>query len=133
MTTLPPSETQLTPGEQHSAPHIHHALTHFSFTDHFSFYLPTYVLSPLPSSVHPGVALPTTSITELLPKQVRQLISLFSLRTTPQACFFLFLLRTARLSLGRGEESGRLIHWYATDYLTRDSGVTIHTVDRVNY
>lgn len=64
-------------------PHIHHALTHFSFTDHFSFYLPTYVLSPLPSSVHPGVALPTTSVTELLPKQVRQLISLFSLRTTP--------------------------------------------------
>ena len=87
MAALPPSETQLTSGEQHSAPHIHHALTHFSSTDHFSFYLLTYVLSPLPSPVHPGVALTTTSVTELLPKQARQLISLFSLRTTPQACF----------------------------------------------
>ena len=30
MTALLPSETQLTSGEQHSAPHIHHALPHFS-------------------------------------------------------------------------------------------------------
>ena len=66
----------------------HHALTHFSF------YLLTYVLSPLPSPVHPGAALPTTSVTELLPTQARQLISLFLSTDYAAGVLSFFLLRT---------------------------------------
>ena len=90
----------------------------FPSTDHFSFYLLTYVLSPLPSPVHPGAVLPTTSVTELLPTQARQLISLFSLRTTPQACFFFFFLRTYPLfpSPGRRDRTADLLVRHGLPY-----------------
>nr|DAP26962.1 MAG TPA: hypothetical protein [Caudoviricetes sp.] len=81
-------------------------LSTFPSTDHFSFYLLTYVLSLLPSSVHTSVALLTTSVTELLPKQVRQLISLFLSTDYAAGVLSFFLLRTTHLFSRPGRRDG---------------------------
>lgn len=85
-------------------------LSTFPSTDHFSFYLLTYVLSPLPSSVHTSVALLTTSVTELLPKQARQPISLFSTDYAAGVLLSFSSTDYSPLPPSRGEESGRLIY-----------------------
>ena len=95
MTAFLPSETQLTSGEQHSAPHIHHALPHFSplRITFPSTCQPTF-FRPYHLPFIPGVALSTTSIMAITQtnKTVHFPFSLYGLRR--RRAFPFSLLRT---------------------------------------
>ena len=84
----------------------------FPSTDHFSFYLLTYVLSPLPPPVHPGAARSPTHHQRYRTTTHTSKAAHLPFLSTDYAAGVLSFFPSTDLpaSPGRGEEIGRLIY-----------------------